>query len=242
MGLILATTSGKGGVGKSGVAACLGLTFAREGDRVLLVDMDEGLGSLDLILGLESSAVSDLSDALVSKDILDVAYATNTPNLSLIPAPKVLGAIDGELFKTFVKRADKIFDVIVFDFPAGLDFSLYSLMPAKTQFLCVATPDPVCVRSSSAVGHRLAEMGLNSRLIINRFDYKEHKSRRYKSIDGIIDASSIRLLGIVPESEEINKLSVKHSLKSHGKTAKAFLRIAERLRYKNIPLKNLKKI
>ena len=242
MGLILATTSGKGGVGKSCVASVLGLTFARKGDNVLLVDMDEGLGSLDLMLGLEGSAVADLSDALTSKDISDVAYATDTPNLSLIPAPKVLGSIEGELFKSFVRRADEIFDVVIFDFPAGLDFSLYSLMPVKTQFICVATPDPVCVRASSAVGLRLEELGLNSRLIINRFDLKEHKKRGYKGIDGIIDTASIRLLGIVPESEEINKLSVKHSLKKRGKPAKALLRITERLRYKNIPLPKLKKI
>lgn len=242
MGLILATTSGKGGVGKSCVASVLGLTFARKGDNVLLVDMDEGLGSLDLMLGLEGSAVADLSDALTSKDISDVAYATDTPNLSLIPAPKVLGSIEGELFKSFVRRADEIFDVVIFDFPAGLDFSLYSLMPVKTQFICVATPDPVCVRASSAVGLRLEELGLNSRLIINRFDLKEHKKRGYKGIDGIIDTASIRLLGIVPESEEINKLSVKHNLKKRGKPAKALLRITERLRYKNIPLPKLKKI
>lgn len=242
MGLILATTSGKGGVGKSCVASVLGLTFARKGDNVLLVDMDEGLGSLDLMLGLEGSAVADLSDALTSKDISDVAYATDTPNLSLIPAPKVLGSVEGELFKSFVKRADEIFDVVIFDFPAGLDFSLYSLMPVKTQFICVATPDPVCVRASSAVGLRLEELGLNSRLIINRFDLKEHKKRGYKGIDGIIDTASIRLLGIIPESEEINKLSVKHSLKKRGKPAKALLRITERLRYKNIPLPKLKKI
>ena len=242
MGLILATTSGKGGVGKSCVASVLGLTFARKGDNVLLVDMDEGLGSLDLMLGLEGSAVADLSDALTSKDISDVAYATDTPNLSLIPAPKVLGSIEGELFKSFVRRADEIFDVVIFDFPAGLDFSLYSLMPVKTQFICVATPDPVCVRASSAVGLRLEELGLNSRLIINRFDLKEHKKRGYKGIDGIIDTASIRLLGIVPESEEINKLSVKHNIKKWGKPAKALLRITERLRYKNIPLPKLKKI
>ena len=242
MGLILATTSGKGGVGKSCVASVLGLTFARKGDNVLLVDMDEGLGSLDLMLGLEGSAVADLSDALTSKDISDVAYATDTPNLSLIPAPKVLGSVEGELFKSFVKRADEIFDVVIFDFPAGLNFSLYSLMPVKTQFICVATPDPVCVRASSAVGLRLEELGLNSRLIINRFDLKEHKKRGYKGIDGIIDTASIRLLGIIPESEEINKLSVKHSLKKRGKPAKALLRITERLRYKNIPLPKLKKI
>ena len=242
MGLVLATTSGKGGVGKSCVSASLGITFAGMGERVLLVDMDEGLGSLDLLLGLEGSAVSDLCDALVSKDITDSAYETHIKNLSLIPAPKVVGQIDGELFKRFVRRADASFDVVIFDFPAGLDFSLYSLMPQKTRFLCVATPDPVCVRAASAVGRGLAEMGLNSRLIINRFNLKEHKKLKYRSIDGIIDTASIRLLGIVPESEELLTFSLTHKIKRKGKAMSAFVRIAKRLFGETVLLPKPKKI
>ena len=48
MGKIFATTSGKGGVGKSSTAVGLSLAFTRSGLSVLLVDMDEGLGCLDL--------------------------------------------------------------------------------------------------------------------------------------------------------------------------------------------------
>lgn len=242
MGEIYATTSGKGGVGKSGIAVCLGFAFARLGNQVLLVDMDEGLRCLDLLLGVDESAVLDLSDALETENIKDIAYGCEEENLFLIPAPVTVGKIDRERLSVFALRASELYDVVIFDFPAGLDFSLYTALPKSTLFLAVATPDPVSVRDSSAVGERLSALGLKSRLIINRFDLKEHRKRRLTGIDGIIDTSSMRLLGIVPESEEINKLSLKHTVKKRGKTGKAFLRIAGRLQYKNIPLKKLRKI
>ena len=242
MAEIFATTSGKGGVGKSSIAAGLGFAFSQLGQNVLLVDMDEGLGCLDLILGIDDSAVLDLCDALDFEDITDAVYKSKAENLSLITAPKGERKIDSEKFVRFTDKANSLFDVIIFDFPAGLDFELYSLLPKNTVFLCVTTPDPVSVRDASAVSRELFKRGLSSRLIINRFDLKKHKKRRLKGIDGIIDSASIRLLGIVPESEDINLLSVKHKLRKKDRSVSAFLRIAERLRYKNVPLKKLKKI
>ncbi len=242
MGEIFATTSGKGGVGKSATAIGLGFAFASQNKKTLLVDMDEGLRCLDLLLGVDSQAVLDLGDALSSEGIEDIAYECSQKNLFLIPAPDSVGKISPESLALFAERVEKLFDVVIFDFPAGLDFGLYSALPQKTVFLGIATPDPVSVRDMAAVGEKLASLGVNSRLIINRFSYKIHKKKFYQSIDGIIDTSSIRLLGIIPESEDINTLSLNHKLKKRGKASNAFLRIANRLQYKNIPLKNLKKI
>ncbi len=242
MGEFFATTSGKGGVGKSSVAVGLGFAFARLGLSVLLVDMDEGLRCLDILLGVDESAVLDLGDALEAETIDDMVYDCKEKNLFLIPAPSRMGKIDSERLSHFARKVGLLYDIVIFDFPAGLDFSLYTALPKSTLFLGVATPDPVCVRDASAVSEGLEALGLKSRLIINRFNLKEHKRRRLSGIDSIIDTASIQLLGIVPESEELNRLSVNHTLKKRGKTTKAFTRIAERLLYKSIPLLKLKKI
>jgi septum site-determining protein MinD len=52
MDSVTVITSGKGGVGKSTVTASLGKALAARGKRVLLIDCDAGLGSLDHMLGV----------------------------------------------------------------------------------------------------------------------------------------------------------------------------------------------
>ena len=53
MGLVTVITSGKGGAGKSTVSVGLGCTLAKNGKRVLLIDGDAGLRSLDAMLGVD---------------------------------------------------------------------------------------------------------------------------------------------------------------------------------------------
>ena len=49
MGRIIALVSGKGGVGKTTVTACLGVALSQQGHRVLMTDGDFGLRDLDLV-------------------------------------------------------------------------------------------------------------------------------------------------------------------------------------------------
>lgn len=243
MGKIFAVTSGKGGVGKSTVSTCLAMSFANRYQKVLLVDMDEGLACLDLMLGIDGPCIFNLSDVLLGKEISDTVYQTaKYPNIHLISASENLGTIDAYLFSNFVCKVMDIYDIVIFDFPAGIDFSLYSCLPKDSLFLSVAFPDPVTVRDASVVSRKLYDMGYKARLIINNFNYKLTKNRIFKNIDEIIDQSSLQLIGIVPHSEELALLSVNHALKKRGNVSKAFDRISKRLDGENILLPNLKKI
>ena len=168
MGKIFAVTSGKGGVGKSTVSVGLATAFSKMKQKVLLIDMDEGLRCLDVMLRLDEKVVFDLSDILTTDDIANSVYTVgDTPFLHLIPAPTKTGLIEPDLFKTLVEKIINYYDIVIFDFPAGIDFTLYTCLPKQTLFLTVAFPDPVTLRDASVVADKLEEIGVNSRLILN---------------------------------------------------------------------------
>ena len=52
--LVLAVSSGKGGVGKSNVAANLAVCLAASDKKVTILDADWGLANLDVIMGINS--------------------------------------------------------------------------------------------------------------------------------------------------------------------------------------------
>ncbi|MBQ3058306.1 MAG: AAA family ATPase [Clostridia bacterium] len=241
MGKIFAITSGKGGVGKSTVSAGLSLSLSSLGYKVLLVDMDEGLRCLDLMLSIDDQVVLDLSDILQGREISDAVYKVQE-NLYLVPAPQKLGMIDAFSLANFANEVKALYDVVIFDFPAGIDFSLYTSIPKDALFLTVAFPDAVTVRDAAIVSGLLAEKGCESRLIINRFDYKISKRKVYKNIDDIIDEAQLQLIGIVPQSSELQLLSLGQPLKKNGKPMKALIRISKRLMGQQILLPKINKI
>ena len=71
MGDIIGLISGKGGVGKTTITACLGAALSEQGYRVLLCDGDFGLRDLDIILGKEDEVCFDAYNALEDKSMAD---------------------------------------------------------------------------------------------------------------------------------------------------------------------------
>ena len=58
---IIMVASGKGGTGKSTVSVLLGSRLAAAGKKVLLIELDSGLRSVDIIAGAAGRTVYDIS-------------------------------------------------------------------------------------------------------------------------------------------------------------------------------------
>ncbi|MDR2491635.1 MAG: P-loop NTPase [Spirochaetaceae bacterium] len=82
---IIPVASGKGGVGKSLVAANLAVAFAQAGKRVVLADLDLGASNLHLIIGHNKNTPS-IADFLADtkSDFLRIVQDTEIANLRFI--------------------------------------------------------------------------------------------------------------------------------------------------------------
>ncbi|MDX1336258.1 MAG: AAA family ATPase, partial [Gammaproteobacteria bacterium] len=81
---VIAVASGKGGVGKTNVSVNLGVTLARQGKNVLLMDADLGLANVDVMLGLKPEY--NLSHLFNGERTLEELIVQGPEGLNIIPA------------------------------------------------------------------------------------------------------------------------------------------------------------
>jgi flagellar biosynthesis protein FlhG len=172
--MITAVTSGKGGVGKTFVAANLAAALARAGQRVLVLDADLGLANLDVVLNLFPKVT--LHDVFTGKVPLQEA---------ILPAPggfSVLLAGSGMVeysrmtpevrvqMQRVITEVTPRFDHVLLDTGAGIsDVVLYTVSLAD-EVLVVATPEPTSLTDAYATIKVLATTQARRRmqLLVNQ--------------------------------------------------------------------------
>jgi septum site-determining protein MinD len=241
MAKIFTVISGKGGVGKSTFCVNTAISLAKRNSKVLLIDGDIALRSLDLLLNLEENLVYDWSDILCNRCKKESAILHFNDEIHLLPAPlETPDELNKSSFKDLVDYFSPYYDFIFIDSPAGIGELQQIYAHASNQCIVVATPDNVSARSAYVTGAALVKSGINEenlRLIINRFNEKAIKKGKFLNIDEIIDITYIRLLGIIPEEPELMYSSVsKKDLSSRSDAKTAFNNIAGRILGKEIPL------
>ncbi|HCM26647.1 MAG: ATP-binding protein [Treponema sp. GWB1_62_6] len=142
---ILPIASGKGGVGKSLVAANLAVALAQAGKRVVLADLDLGASNLHLIIGYRAPKAgigTFLADPRT--DFAHVVADTDIPNLRFIPGD---GEIPGSAnLKPSQKNAlarrllGLDADVLIMDLGAGTHQSILDFFLLSGQGIVVTAP------------------------------------------------------------------------------------------------------
>jgi flagellar biosynthesis protein FlhG len=150
---IIAVGGGKGGVGKSLVTSSLGISLARHGRKVVVVDADLGGANLHTCLGLSSPerTLSDFINRRVAR-IEDVITETGLPNLGLISgAHDHLTASNLKYFqktRLLSRIAQVDSDIILLDIGAGISFNIVDFFLLAEQGILVVIPEPSSIENA----------------------------------------------------------------------------------------------
>ena len=171
---ILAVTSGKGGVGKTFLAANLAAALARLGRRVLVLDADLGLANLDVVLNLHPKVT--LHDVFIGKVVLEDAILPAPGGFSVLLAGSGLveySRLTPEVRDQLLRIIDTVaprFDHILLDTGAGIsDVVLYAVSLAD-EVLVITTPEPTSMTDAYATIKVLAtqQRRREIRLVVNQ--------------------------------------------------------------------------
>lgn len=242
---VITITSGKGGVGKTTAVANLAASLAGLGKRVVCIDADIGLRNLDLILGVENRIVFDLIDVVEGRAKLRQAMIRHKalPDLALIPAAQTRDktAVSPSQMVEIVKELRTEFDFVLIDSPAGIERGFRNAVAPADEVLIVTNPEVSAVRDADRIIGLLEadERKRPVRLVINRFKQDMVRRGEMLSADDVVDILSIKLLGIVPEDENVLIAGNKGMPDPTSRAGQSFRDIARRLTGEEVPFVNM---
>ncbi len=151
----IAVASGKGGVGKTWLAATLAHCFARSARRVLLFDGDLGLANVDIQLGLAPKF--DLGGVLTGKyELAKAATAYRDTSLDVIAGQTGTGTLASLPITKVNELCDQLaqlaagYDRLILDLGAGIEKTVMRLARCASIKLVVTTDEPTALTDAYA--------------------------------------------------------------------------------------------
>lgn len=202
MGISIAVASGKGGVGKSTIAANLAIALSKFKVSTVVVDGNVEGASLGLIMGIKSYPASihevlsgkrSLNDALVDMGGIKVVVGE--------VAIESLKDIDFDVFEKAVEELSKKYEVVMVDCPPGLGKDAVTALSACEQVILVVTPDISAISEALKTIMVAKKVGcIILGVVINKTGSKYDIPK-----ERISDILDIEVIGEIREDEAVKK-------------------------------------
>lgn len=209
---VIAVSSGKGGVGKTNVAANLAVALARAGHRVLVLDADIGLGNLDVLLGLVPRYT--IEDVLSGARTLNEIAVEGPSGICVLPAssgvPHLTALTDAQqcIIQEQLEQLAAGMDVLLIDTGAGISPNVTFFASSAHETVIIATPEPTSLTDAYALIKVLTRQYRERRFKVlvnqakNRRDAEEVFCKLDRAVDRFLHVA-VEYVGYIPHDDYV---------------------------------------
>jgi len=205
MGVSIAVCSGKGGTGKTTLAANLGVALAQLGKEVLIIDTDIEMGNMELVLGIDEVDKS-LHQVLSGEAEISEAIYEGPEGVKVIPVGVSLDSLrdaDPERMDEVLEKLKEV-EILIIDAPAGLGRSVLTAISASQEALLVVNPEISSMSDAlktKIVANKMGTHVLGA--VLNRTTF-DSTDLTVKEVESILET---KILAVVTEDPEVKRAS-----------------------------------
>ena len=211
---VISVTSGKGGVGKTHIAANLAYLLSRLNKKTLVLDADVGLANIDVILGINTRY--NLSHVLKGEKTLAETIIEGPGGIRILPSPSGIPEM------TDLSRGQKLtlldelntlndsLDFMMIDTGAGISANVMYFNMAAKEIIVVTTPEPTAMTDAYALikvlyqRHAKKRFRLIVNMVKNAMEAKEIYARLSNATDHFLNLT-IEYLGHIVLDEKVKE-------------------------------------
>ncbi len=212
---VICITSGKGGVGKTNIAANLAYSCVKKGKRVLLLDADLNLANIDVLLGLTPRY--NLHHVFLGEKTLRDVLIKGPGGIRILPASSgilELSTLSEEQKMYFLAEMETLaneIDILLIDTAAGINTNVIYFNLASQERIVVLTPEPTSLTDAYALIKVLSSRHdvKKFRILINQARTEHEALSVFKKLtvvtDRFLDTLSLDYLGFLPSDPYLQK-------------------------------------
>lgn len=210
---VLAVSSGKGGVGKTGTSVNLAIALAMRQKTVVVLDADLGLANVEVLLGLNS--LYNLQHVIHGERAMTEILADGPGGIKIIPGSSGIAKLADLGPKARQRVIDGLqelqgcADFIIIDTMAGISQNAAGFAAAADEVLLVATPEPSSIVDAYAMVKTIRMMRPDAlfRLVVN-MAINDHQARavagKLVTVSQQYLGHKVHYLGYVPRDPHVS--------------------------------------
>ncbi len=229
---VLAISSGKGGVGKSMLAANIASSLVSKGYKVGIFDASIGLANLDIMFNVKTK--KNLLNVLKSEcDLKDIVVEIEK-NLLLIPGEsgsEIFNFESQTIYSKLIEASDFLdtLDYFIIDTGSGIGNNVQTFIEHADEVIVVTIPDPSAITDAYALIKVTSSLNENLNLIVNNTENEKEGRFIYERIRKVADNNLqtplfLNFLGSIDHSRIISKsLKLRHLfIKTHSNSIASY--------------------